>query len=78
MAWKRDGETERKGDVLGLSGAVIPTEREEGIDRPSNGEGVGAAGEVERIADPMGGLKRSKGATGIDMGAGGNGTDIEP
>lgn len=62
-------------DILGL--------RETTPDRPAGvrrdygeHESVGTAGDVER-RDATGSVKPHKGATGIDMGAGGEGTDIE-
>jgi hypothetical protein len=76
-----DTEPAREGDVLGLGGASVPktpgdphTEYDEHSvaqrrARASRGdEGLG-----QRDDD----LQRSKGATGIDMGSGGSGTDIE-
>lgn len=65
----------REGDVLGLSDAdpavEIPRATE---DRGGNPTGI----EVGSAATGGGELTRSKGATGIDMGAGGTGTDIDP
>jgi hypothetical protein len=74
-----DEKAKRAGDVLGLGGAAVPkspgdptTEFDE--------ESVAhrrrrASGADEPEATP--GPERSSGATGIDMGAGGSGTDIE-
>lgn len=74
MASKHDDKTSGT-DILGL--------RETTPDRPATvrhdvnkHEGVGEAGEVERVS-ATGTFRQTKGATGIDMGAGGEGTDIE-
>lgn len=74
-------DKKRGTDILGLGG-VMPDRpaSERHLDRhdaSDTREGVGTAGEVERISG-TGSVQRSKGATGIDMGAGGEGTDIEP
>ena len=60
-------------DLLGLR-EVTP---DSAMRRAGGRESVGTAGEVER-RDATGALEPSKGATGIDMGAGGEGTDIKP
>ena len=75
MAWKRSDETEtRTNEVLGI-GAVTP----DNAPKPAGErESVGTAGDVVPVADRMSGMRQTKGATGIDMGAGGEGTDIEP
>ena len=74
MAWKKSDEPEvRTNKVLGLGGVTPDRQHQPGEER----EGVGTAGEVEPIAS-TGSAQPTKGATGIDMGAGGNGTDIEP
>jgi hypothetical protein len=72
-------EPEREGDILGLGGAAVPkapddptTEYdEESIARRRER----ATGEDERRKKP-GALSGSKGATGVDMGSGGTGTDV--
>jgi hypothetical protein len=65
----------RQGDVLGISDADPAVE----IPRATTDRGGNPAGiEIGPVSSPMGGLKRSKGATGIDMGSGGTGTDVEP
>lgn len=76
-------ETTPQGSVLGLSGAPVP--KMPGDPTASNDpEAVArrrerALGEDDdepaRRDDPY---KPGRGATGIDMGAGGSGTDIEP
>ena len=82
-AVRRDDDTEplRKGDVLGLGGAAVPktpgdpsTEYDEhSIAQRRARASAGDEGLGQRDED----LQRSKGATGIDMGSGGSGTDIE-
>lgn len=65
----------RQGDVLGISDADPAVE----IPRATPDRGGNPAGiEIGPAASPMGGLRRTKGATGMDMGAGGSGTDVEP
>jgi len=68
----------RAGDVLGLGGAAVPkspgdptTEYDEEAVAQRRRR-AGGADEPEIIE-----TNRSSGATGIDMGAGGSGTDIE-
>lgn len=79
MAWKKSDEN-ATNEVLGLGG-VMPDRVKDGsepVRDSSDSVGTaGTAGDVERITG-TGSLERTKGATGIDMGAGGNGTDIEP
>jgi hypothetical protein len=76
-----DDDTEKRaGDVLGLGGAAVPkspadptTEYDEEsiARRRERASGMDESGPRTAPAD------RSSGATGIDMGAGGSGTDIE-
>jgi hypothetical protein len=70
---REDDRPEREGDVLGISdsspGATIPQHRKPGGGRP---RGL----EVRDHATGIGDLERTPGATGIDMGAGGEGTHI--
>ncbi len=69
----------RQGDILGLGGAVVPKDAndpsteydEESIARRR----ARSAPLDEPTADRN--MSRGAGATGIDMGSGGNGTDIE-
>jgi hypothetical protein len=69
------GEPARKGDVLGLSDASPDVE----IPQASRDHGGHPAGiEVRTPTTGTAELKRSKGATGIDMGAAGSGTDLDP
>lgn len=80
---ERDSSTEREGDVLGLSGITVPkmpgdlsasNDPEEVRQRRTRAMGPESDPQVER-EDPY---QQGKGATGIDMGAGGSGTDIKP
>lgn len=75
----------QRTDVLGL-GDVKPDRHNDGHGHHDHDghdhhheprEGVGTSGEIER-RPATGSLHPSKGATGIDMGAGGEGTDIKP
>lgn len=82
---KRDDSEEvapaREGDVLGLGGTIVPkspTDRETDSPEDPDGRGhMGVLGETEEAPDKTGAFRRSSGATGIDMGAGGGGTDID-
>ena len=69
-----DDEPVREGDILGLGGAAVP--KSPADKRPSRSDKHGALHEDEEnkteTADD-----RSAGATGIDMGSGGSGTDVE-
>jgi hypothetical protein len=77
---RSDAEPKREGDILGLGGATVPsrsndpsTSFEQDVTR--NSESVRDEDEDMREGDTA--YKRSPGATGIDMGAGGSGTDVE-
>lgn len=66
-------EPAHEGDILGLSDAPPDVE----IPRATSDRGGHPAGiEVRERTTGMGHLKPGKGATGIDMGAGGSGTDV--
>jgi hypothetical protein len=66
---------ERLGDVLGVS----DTPPDVDIPQATTNHGGHPAGiEVRQHATGTGELRRTAGATGIDMGAGGTGTDIDP
>jgi hypothetical protein len=66
---------EREGDVLGLSDASPAVE----IPRATEDRGGNPAGiEVRSPTTGTSELKQSKGATGIDMGSAGSGTDLDP
>lgn len=68
-------EPTRKGDVLGLSDVTPDVE----IPQASRDHGGHPKGiEVRQPTTGTAELKRSKGATGIDMGAAGSGTDLDP
>jgi hypothetical protein len=74
-AAKNAPEPERLGDVLGLSDASPEVE----IPRATEDRGGHPAGiEVREPATGTGELTRGKGATGIQMGAAGSGTELEP
>lgn len=68
-------EPARKGDILGLSDVSPDVE----IPQASRDHGGHPAGiEVRTPTTGTAELKRSKGATGIDMGGAGSGTDLDP
>lgn len=71
----------RKGDVLGLSGSEVPKTPED----PSteyDPESItqrrerARAGDMLGLAEPSEELTQNAGATGIDKGSGGSGTDV--
>ena len=72
---RSDDEPVREGDILGLGGAAVPKSP---ADKTSE-----RSGEHEALHDEDdegkrdSAYRRSPGATGIDMGAGGSGTDVE-
>lgn len=74
-AQAEDHEPARHGDILGITDAdpnvEIPRATE---DRSGNPKGI----EVRGHATGIGHLKQSKGATAIDMGAGGKGSGVKP
>lgn len=77
---RNDEEPVRQGDILGLGGALPPKSSNEPstsfeTDVTRNSESIGEEDEDMRHGDTA--YKRSPGATGIDMGAGGSGTDVE-
>ena len=83
MAWKKDNDATRQGGVLGLGGANPPKDRiEGGATDPevagTSGQGATLRPDPERVEGATGSLHRGKGATSIDMGAGGEGNDIKP
>ena len=76
-----NAEPAREGDILGLGGASVPktpgdphTEYDE---HSVAQRGARASAGDERLGQRDDDLQRSKGATGIDMGSGGSGTDID-
>lgn len=75
----RDEDTIRKGDVLGLGGTAVPKapgdptteyDEESVAKRRERAAGAGEGRVSDRTEED-----RGSGATGIDMGAGGEGTD---
>jgi hypothetical protein len=68
----------REGDILGLGGSVVP---KSSVDPTTeyDDESVARrrARSTEDQLDRESDMPREKGATGIDMGSGGSGTDIE-
>lgn len=71
---KDSAAPEREGDVLGISNAnpdvKFPTRK---------GSGGGVRGiDVRTPTSGLGDVPQRAGATGIDMGRGGEGTDVEP
>jgi hypothetical protein len=70
-----DQKPEREGDVLGISDTPAEVE----IPRATSDTGGHPKGiDVRRRTTGTADLKQSSGATGIDMGAGGSGTDLSP
>jgi hypothetical protein len=68
-------EPARQGDILGLSDVSPDVE----IPQASRDHGGHPAGiEVRRPTTGTAELKQSKGATGMDMGGAGSGTDLDP
>lgn len=69
------GPPARQGDILGLSDVSPDVE----IPQASRDHGGHPAGiEVRQPTTGTAELKQSKGATGIDMGGAGSGTDLDP
>jgi hypothetical protein len=73
---EHNDDKKRSDEVLGIRDVTPDRPAGERLEDHKR-EGVGTAGEVERT-DATGSVKQTKGATGIDMGAGGEGTGIEP
>lgn len=70
-----DEEPARHGDILGVTDADPDVEIPRATtDRGGNPKGI----EVGERATGIGEAKPGKGATGIDMGAGGKGTGVKP
>jgi hypothetical protein len=79
---EEDGEPAREGDILGLGGAPIPKEpgdphTEYDEHSVAQRRARAAQGDEDRLGQRDDDLQRSKGATGIDMGRGGSGTDVD-
>jgi hypothetical protein len=69
-----DDEPVRQGDILGLGGAVVPKSQEDKRTSTNTGEST-SLDDDEQSRETA--YRRTPGATGIDMGAGGSGTDVE-
>ena len=72
-------EPRREGEVLGLGGSPVPKSPADPVTEFDE-ESVARRRARSTGTDEVGGatnLPRSSGATGIDMGAGGSGTDVE-
>ena len=72
---RNDDEPVRQGDILGLGGAAVPKSPADKVPDRSGDHGTVHDEQDERNRDSA--YRRSPGATGIDMGAGGSGTDVE-
>ena len=82
-----DEDRQDLANPLGISGEPVPQDEsdrirasndEESVRRRRHRAGIGPFGD-DRTTDGLGDLNIDPdGATGIDMGAGGEGTDIEP
>jgi hypothetical protein len=73
-----EDEPVRQGDVLGLGGSAVPKtpgDPSTEFDDESRARRQARAGEADLVSDTD--RTRTPGATGIDMGAGGTGTDVE-
>jgi|RhiMetdeSRZDD1v2_1073273.scaffolds.fasta_scaffold191103_4 hypothetical protein len=74
-------EQPRQGDILGLSGAEVPKapndpSTEYDAESVAQRRDRARAGDVLGLAHESEDLTRGAGATGIDMGGGGTGTDV--
>ena len=67
-----------RDSVLGIGNVTPDRPRDEREPRESVGTSGHTLPDDPERAPATGSLRPSKGATGIDMGAGGDGTDIEP
>jgi hypothetical protein len=74
MMKMRDKTPNRQGDVLGLSDAPLGVS----FPRATADRGGHPAGIEITPTNRVSALQQGKGATGIDMGAGDEGPDIEP
>jgi hypothetical protein len=68
----------RKGDVLGLSGSEVPKTPEDPSTEydPESITQRARAGDILGLAEQSEELTQNAGATGIDKGSGGSGTDV--
>jgi hypothetical protein len=71
--------SKRQGDILGLGGGVVPKSPDDPSARYDAESTMHRRTRSLDIDERAGGtdMPRSKGATGIDMGSGGSGTDLE-
>ena len=69
----------REGDILGLGGAVIPKDSDDPSTEYDEASIARRRARSAALDEPTAdrNMSRGAGATGIDMGSGGNGTDIE-
>jgi len=77
---RTDDEPVRQGDILGLGGAAVPKTPSDSMtssERISGAESRSIRDTEDESNERDTAFKRSPGATGIDMGAGGTGTDVE-
>jgi hypothetical protein len=72
---RNDDEPVRAGDILGLGGAAVP--KSPADKTPERPGAHGALNDEDDELNRDSAFRRSPGATGIDMGAGGSGTDVE-
>ncbi len=70
-----DYEPEHEGDVLGLGDAVPDVDIPQHV-KPGGGPPRGL--DVRDHATGIGDISQTPGAVGIDMGGGGEGTDVSP
>lgn len=73
-------EPARSGDILGLGGSAVPKapgDPSTEFDEASVARRRARAGGADDVSVEDSELHRTPGATGIDMGAGGSGTDVE-
>ncbi|MEN3336503.1 MAG: hypothetical protein V7647_179 [Acidobacteriota bacterium] len=69
----------RQGDILGLGGSVVPKSSDDPSARDDAESTMHRRTRSLDIDEPASGtdMPRTKGVTGIDMGSGGSGTDLE-
>lgn len=77
MAGRDDAEPERQGDILGLGGSPVPQSPGDSMTGHDPSASVRRRRGMNDEVTENAGVTRGSGATGIDMGSGGNGTDIE-
>ena len=75
-----DESPKRAGDILGLGGAVVPKSSDDPSTEYDTESVAHRRARNSVLSDEHAGtgdITRTKGATGIDMGSGGEGTDLE-